>query len=253
MKATFTMWSTLHYFMMFSPFIIALILYILFRHKSDKTKQIVAIILSVLMVIILLMRSIYMIYTRRALNPEAIPFQVCHMANFMMLFASLKKAKVIGAIAWCLNFPSALVSLIFADSLTNYQNILNIQGIAYIAGHILIVAGGLYMLLVRIIEIDKKALKQMYIIVGIMFILSVFINSWFNHIFAFTNTDANYFYSFKPEGGTPLEMFYKLGKTYEVLGITFNPIYLLLLAIFGLVIMYVFYIFAKLLSKKVYN
>src|SRR5690554_1198549 len=139
---TFDMWSNLHYFMIFFPFILVLILFYIFRNKSEKTKQLVAIILSIFMVLILIARSIYMIIDREALNPEAIPFQICHMANFMMLLASFKKRKVIGAIAWCLNFPAAFVSLVFADSLTNYSNILNIQGLAYISGHMLIVVGG---------------------------------------------------------------------------------------------------------------
>ncbi len=250
MKATFDMWSQFHYFMIYFPFILALVLYYIYRKKSDKQQQIVAIVLSILMVLILLARAIFMIDKKGGLNPEAIPFQVCHMANFMMLFASFKKSKTIGAIAWCLNFPAALVSVIFADSLTNYDNILNIQGLAYISGHMLIVAGGFYMLLVGIIEIDKKAFKNMFKIVGIMYVLSVFINNWFNQLFAHTNTDANYFYTFKPEDGTPLEMFFDLGKNYQVASMTYNPIYLILLAILGAIILTIFYLLYRLRHIK---
>lgn len=249
MKATFTMWSSLHYFMIFFPFIFTIILLYLVRNKSEKTKQNVAIILSITMVIILIARSIFMIVDRNSLNPEAIPFQICHFANFMMLLASLNKNKIFGSIAWCLNFPAGFASVIFADSLTNYKNILNIQGLAYISGHMLIVVVGLYLLFIGIIEIDKKTFIKTCYIVAIMFILSVLVNNLFNVIFAHTHTDANYFYSYKPERGTPLETFYNLGETYVFLGIKFNPVYLLFLALLGVFVMFTFYLIYRLKNK----
>lgn len=242
MEAQFHMWSSFHYFMMIFPFVLAIGLYYIFRNKQEKTKRIVAIILSVLMVIIIITRSIYVIDTKGGLNPEAIPFQVCHFANFVMLFAALFKNKVIGTIAWCLNFPAGLVSVIFADGLENYSNVLNIQGIAYISGHMLIVTVGLYMLLVNIIRIDKKSLIKMYIIVGAMFLSSIFVNNYFNKIFAHTNTDANYFYTFKPENGTPLEFMFNLGGNVRAFGVTYNPVYILLLILLAVILLYLMYL-----------
>lgn len=249
MKATFDMWSIFHYFMMVFPFVLTVLLYYLYKNKDEKKQKNVALILSILMVLILIARSIFMIDRKGGLNPEAIPFQVCHFANFMMLLASFKKWKTVGAIAWCLNFPAALVSLIFANSLTHYDNILNIQGLAYISGHMLIVAGGLYMLLIGIIQIDKHAFKNMYKTIGIMYLISIVINNWFNHIFAKTDTDANYFYSFKPEEGTPLQTFFDLGKTYHVIGMSVNPIYLLSVALLGSVIVFIFYLIYRFKSS----
>jgi len=238
----FKMWSTFHYFMMIFPFVLAVVLYSLVKDKPEKTKRTVGIILSILMIGILITRNVY-IWTREGtLNPEVIPFQVCHFANFMFLVAVLSRNKVWGTIAWCLNFPAGLVSVIFADGLeSNYSTMIDIQAIAYIAGHMLIVTAGIYMLLTGIIQINWKSMKKMYALVACGYIGSVLINSWFNKVFAHTGMDANYFYTYKPEAGTPLEAMFDLGQSYTVLGVTFNPIYLLLLALVGAILLLIMY------------
>ena len=53
----------------------------------------------------------------------------------------------------------------------------------------------------------------------------VFVNNWFNKIFAYTGNDANYFYVFKPEEGAPHDTFFNLRKNYNINGFVFNPIY----------------------------
>jgi hypothetical protein len=241
MQASFEMWSPLHYFMIIFPFIIAILLAVIMQKQEYHHKRFVAVILSVIMIIILIARSISMIVKHDGLNPEAIPFQVCHFANFMILVASLSKNKTIHAIVWCLNFPAGLVSVIFANGLENYDNILTIQGIAYIAGHMLIVLVGLYLLLVGIIKINHKAMLKMFGVIGIAYTLSVFVNNWFNHLFKQTDVTSNYFYTFKPEEGTPLETFFEMGRTWEIGPITFNPVYLLLLGVVALVLFYTMY------------
>lgn len=145
---------------------------------------------------------------------------------------------MIGAIAWCLNFPAGLVSIIFADGLENYSNVLNIQGVAYIAGHMLIVAMGLYLLLTKMIQIEGRTLLKSYKILVPLYFLSVIVNNWFVKIFG---EESNYFYTYAPESGTPLEDLYNLGSNINVLGITFNPVYLISLAILGALGMYLMY------------
>jgi Integral membrane protein (intg_mem_TP0381) len=248
MQASFQMWNNTHYFMMVFPFIGAIFLALLLRKQSDKKKRMVGVVLSILMIIILGARSIFMIVKHEGLNPEAIPFQVCHFANFMILAASLSKNKTVHAIVWCLNFPAGLVSVIFANGLENYDNILNIQGIAYIAGHMLIVLVGLYLLLVGIIEINHRAMLKMFGVIGIAFGLSVLVNNWFNHLFKQTGVMSNYFYTFKPEEGTPLENIFEMGSVWELGPISFNPVYLLLLGIVAIGLFYLMFVFYQLRS-----
>jgi len=254
MIVEFEMWSPFHYFMIFFPFVLSLLLYSLVKDKSDKVKRNVGIILSIIMIAILITRNVYIWSVKGALNPEVFPFQVCHFANFMFLIVIFSKNKVWGAIAWCLNFPAGIVSVIFADGLVNnYATMINIQAIAYIAGHMLIVTTGLYMLLAGMININWKSMKKMFLYVGIGYALSVPINSWFNKLFAHTNTASNYFYSFKPESGTPLEAMFNLGKEYTILNVTFNPVYLALLAIVALVLLMAMYGIYLVLSRLTNN
>lgn len=195
------------------------------------------------MVLILLARQIY-IFNEDGWTPEVFPFQVCHFANIVMLIVALNKnLRIIGAIAWTLNFPAGLSSVIFADGLENYSNVLNIQGLAYISGHMLIVTAGLYLLLIKMIKIDRKALVKAYQVLVGLYLLSVIVNNWFVDIFG---EKSNYFYTYIPEKGTPLENLFNLGSNLTVLGITFNPIYLLALGLVGAAVMYIMFLLSKL-------
>lgn len=235
MDLTFKMWTPFHYFMMIFPFILAIVLWWMVKNKPQENKYRVGLIMTIFMVAILILRNSAIWYRVGTLNPEVFPFQVCHFANIILLLAVLSKNRVWGTIGWCLNFPAGLVSVIFADGLEGYSTIISIQAFAYIAGHMLIVTAGLYLLLTGFIKIDWQSMKKMYLYVGIGYILSVPVNSLFNTIFAKTEIASNYFYSFKPEAGTPLEDMFALGSNYTALGITFNPIYLALLAVVGFI------------------
>ncbi|GAB2319974.1 hypothetical protein IRB23SM22_22350 [Alkalibacterium sp. s-m-22] len=243
MQAQFEMWSTFHYFMMIFPFVLAIFLYKMTQEKSLAVKRRVAIMLGIILVLILTTRQIY-IFNNEGLGPEVFPFQVCHFANILLLIVAINpNLRVTAAIAWCLNFPAGLVSIIFADGLESYSNVLNTQGLAYISGHMLIVTMGLYLLLTRMIQVDWRALIKAYKVLAMLYLLSVIVNNWFVAIF---DEQSNYFYSYVPEAGTPLEDLYNLGSTIEVFGLTFNPAYLLSLAVVGAAVMFLMYLLAKL-------
>lgn len=87
----------------------------------------------------------------------------------------------------------------------------------------LIVTMGLYLLLTRMIQIDRRTLLKAYKILVPLYVLSVVVNNWFVDIFG---EQSNYFYTYAPEAGTPLEDIYTLGSTITVSGVTFNPVYL---------------------------
>lgn len=242
MTVKFEMWSYFHYFMIIFPFVLVIILYLYSKEKEFSIKRKIALVIGIILVIILFLRQIY-IFNQEGLNPEVFPFQVCHFANFLMLMVAINhRYRVIGAIVWCLNFPAGLVSVIFADGLKNYANILNPQALAYISGHMLIVTMGLYLLMVKMIKIKLKTLFKMYKVIGLLYLLSVLINNWFVDIF---NEKSNYFYTYTPEQGTPLETLFNLGSNINLLGITFNPIYLISLAAVGVIFMFLMFLIAK--------
>lgn len=253
MAIEFDMWSPFHYFMIIFPFILALFLFYLVKDKPEQTKRNFALALSIIMIAILIMRNVYIWYDHGVFNPEVIPLQICHFASFILLMAAISKDKVWGTIFWCLNFPAGIVSVVFADGLEKYPSMINIQAFAYISGHMLIVTAGLFLLLAGLVKINWASMKKMYVFVGISYVLSVLVNSWFNYLFSHTDVDSNYFYTFKPELGTPLEDMFNLGSTYITMGITYNPVYLVLLAIVGgfiLTVMYGLYRILAIINTK---
>lgn len=241
---TFKMWSLGHILFIFSSFILTVILYYLTKKNNKKTNRLIGIILSVIVVVLLIARNVE-IYVKSGyqFQPEIVPFQICHFANFVLLFAFALKNKTLQTVAFCFNLPFAMLSIIFADSLENYQTILNWRGMAYIFGHMLIVAITLWGLMTDQIEVDKKSYRNSIIMVVSLFVLSVPINNIFNKLMP--DFTANYFYSYRPEGGTPLEWFFNWGKETTLLGMEINIIYIALSALLGIVVLFLF--------KKIYE
>jgi len=87
---------------------------------------------------------------------ELLPLQICHFANFILLYAFLKRDQSFFALAFCLNLPAALLSIVYANSLTNYETMCSIRAQAYLWGHMLIVGITFWAYLVNIIKIDRK-------------------------------------------------------------------------------------------------
>lgn len=247
------MWSTFHYLYILSPFIFAILLYFLTKYSKPETKRLVGIILSVICIILLLLRNIE-IFVKNGYkaDPEIFPFQICHFANFILLFAFLFKSKTMHTIAFCFNLPFAFLSILFANSLEHYQTVLTFRGIAYIFGHMLIVGVALWAYLADMIAIEKKTLIKGTIFLSALFVASVPLNNLFNYLMPAHS--SNYFYSMLPEEGTPLELAYGWGKTVKVLGMKFNPIYLLVTLLFGLATYFLFglagILFKRLKSRK---
>ena len=137
---TFTLWSPLHYFMMIGPFVITFIMNFILKNKSYQTKRMVGIYLSILAILLLFARNIEIfVLSGFKMDYEIIPLQICHFANFVLLYAFWKKSDTAFGLAFLFNLPLAYLSLIFADGLENYANILTFRGQAYIFGHMLIV------------------------------------------------------------------------------------------------------------------
>jgi uncharacterized membrane protein YwaF len=243
------MWSFFHIIFLISPFIFTAILFFFTKNKSEKTKRKIGIILSIICIVILLLRNIEIYVKSNSIQPEIIPFQICHFANFVLLLAYLMKNKTLFSVAFCFNLPFAFLSIIFANSLENYSTIINFRGFAYIFGHMLIVVITLWSLLVGFININKKTIKNAIIFIFSLFFISVPINNLFNKIMP--NYEANYFYTHLPEEGTPLELAFNWGKNVEVMGMTVNFVYLLVTALFGIAIFFAFYGLYKIFDKKI--
>lgn len=249
---TFTMWSFGHYLFILSPILFTIILQLLTNSKSKKAKQNIGIAFSVVAIVILFLRNMEIwIKSGYAFDYELVPLQICHFANFVLLFAYLKDNKPLFGFALLLNLPAAIMSIIFANSLTNYATIFTFRAMAYIFGHMLIVSLTLYAYINHFIVLNKTILKKTMSIVFGLYAGSVLINNLFRIVF---NQESNFFYTFKPEEGTPLEIFYHYGSNSQILGdFLINPIYLLMTAGLGFIVMMTVYFIAKPYTLKQKN
>ena len=239
---TFEMWSPLHYVFMASPFIFLFILLVVSRKLNNQQKRILGIVLSLIAVILLVLRNIE-IYLDRGFDAEIIPLQICHFANFVMLFAFIFKNNTLFSLSFLLNLPAAYTSIIFANSLSNYQTILTFRGMAYLFGHMMIVSIVLWAFFIGFIKIDKKIFVKTLITMFALYLIAHIVNNGLMYL----NLTPNYFYTIIPEGGTPLELFYNWGTNYNFGKFVINPVYLGLTALLGLSIVLIFWGIYKLL------
>lgn len=233
---TFEMWSTFHYIYIVSPFVLLFILLFISKNKSFEQKRVLGIILSTIATILLILRNVE-IYLERGFDAEIIPLQICHLANFIMLFSFVFKNKTLFALSFALNLPAAFMSVIFANSLTNYETILTFRGAAYIFGHMMIVSIILWAFFEGFIEMNKKIFIKSVITILILYIFLHITNN----LLALLDITPNYFYTLLPEYGTPLEIFYNLGTNYQFGIFTINPVYIGLSALLGLIVLFIFY------------
>jgi len=242
------MWSFGHYLFLISPFLVTISYYFLFKNKTYKQKRMIGIITSIVMILLLLSRNIE-IFVRKgyAYDYELIPLQICHFANFVLLYAFIKDSKSVFGFALMFNLPAAFLSILFADSLENYDTILSFRGIAYIFGHMLIVSTTLWAFIEKFAVLDKKTYRNTLSITFVLFVLSVFVNNLFRIV---NLGNSNFFYAAKPQGGTPLETFFLWGQNI-IIGNQFiiNPIYLMMMFLTGLILISCMYLLFRGIEK----
>ena len=238
--------SWYHYLYMLSPFIIIALLYLIFNKKSEKTKYIVGVVIGVLSLGVLALRNVD-IFIRNGFDPQIIPLQVCHFGNIVVFIALVFKSKIATAMAWTFNLIPAYSSLVVVDALTGYANIFtSIRAQAYIWGHLLIIVGAMYPVVLKTIKFDKKSFNISLAITAGLFAISIFLNTYFTD---FLKRKINYFYAYN-SNGVPFKDFYNLGKPITIGSwFTVNLVYVAFLIVLGLVVIYLMYGASRLLYR----
>ena len=233
----FELWSLWHFLYLLSPFILFGSIYFLVRNQPDRVKYIVGIVLGCISILILVVRNID-IFVENGWDKELIPLQVCHIGNIVTGCALISRKKWLIATSVCFNMVPALLAMLFADSLANYDTILKIRAQAYVWGHIFIVVCALYGLLIYRPKLAKQDLQSSLLFVGIMGILAIICNSAFRALFQW---EPNYFYLFD-YSGTPLKFLYNLFPTSIYGWFTINWFYTVsLICVFVGVLIGLFY------------
>lgn len=245
----FEMYSFGHLLFLVSPFILLYILLYFTKKTSAETNTKIGIWLSIVAIVILFLRNLEIFIMKGFIfDVELLPLQICHFANFVLLIAFIKKQQIWFNFALILNLPAAFVSIIFANSLSHYSTILTFRGFAYIFGHMILVTLPLWAYVKGFIKLDFNYLRKTFIVVLILFILSIFIN---NILYLLSGQYANYFYSLKPESGTPLELFFEWGRELILFDFfKFNFVYLILTTLLGAAVMSLMYVLLYTFQKK---
>jgi hypothetical protein len=140
----------------------------------------------------------------------------------------------------------ALLAMVFADSLANYDTLLKIRPQTYIWGHIFIVVCALYGIVVFRPKFTKKDLLISLIFVGNASVCAIICNSAFRVAFEW---EPNYFYLYDYKG-TPLKFLYNALPTSSYGWFSINWFYTLTLFVVFVGVFIGFFILAKILVEK---
>ena len=187
-----------------------------------KNKNVISYVLGTLSLFIIVIRNID-IYLRSDWGTEAMPLQACHIERIIAGLSLILKKKWLIDAAVCFNMILA-TSMVFSDSLANYDTHLEIHPQTYVWGHVC----ALYNLLVYLSELARKDLLSSLIFVSIMCITTIICNSIFRTIL---NWGPNYFYLFNYKG-TPLKFLYSLIPSSNYGWFEINWFYVLILILF---------------------
>ena len=241
----FEMWSIWHILYIISPFIIFPLIYRYIRNRTYKAINTVGYILGSISILILIVRNAD-IFIRSGWDVEVIPLQVCHIGSIIAGLALIFQRRWLILTSFCFNAIPALLAMVFANSLANYDTIFKIRAQAYVWGHILIVVCALYALLLCRPKFNRYDLYKSMGFVGCMSLIATVCNSLFRETLNWT---PNYFYLFDYKG-TPLKFLYNAFPTSHYGWFEINWFYWgVLLAVFVGVFIGMYYL-AKLLLKS---
>ncbi len=241
----FELWSIWHILYLISPFAIFGIIYFLVNKRSDKTKNIVGMVLGIISVLILIVRNVD-ILVRSGWGVEVIPLQVCHIGSLVAGLALIFKKRWLISTSFCFNMIPAFLAMVFADSLANYDTLFRIRPQTYVWGHILIIVCALYGILIFLPRFTMRDLTYSIAFVGAMSIVAIICNSLFR---VTLNWEPNYFYLYNYKG-TPLKFLYEVFPTSVYGWFSINWFYAItLFAVFIAVFVGLFFV-ARLIVKK---
>lgn len=241
----FEMWSIIHFLYILSPFIMFVILMFSLKKASEKTKYIVGIIIGAISILIIIVRNID-IFVRSGWGVEVIPLQVCHIGSIIVGLALILKKKWLLLVSFCFNMIPAILAMVFADSLANYDTLLKIRPQTYIWGHIFIVVGALYGMFMYNNKFEKRDLFTSLIFVGICLVFAILCNNTFRLWF---NWEPNYFYLFNYKG-TPLKFLYNAVSTSKYGWFEINWLYTITLIVVFVIVYIGLYFGAKFICNK---
>lgn len=242
------LWSIWHILYIISPFCIFACIYFFVKGKKEKTKDYVGIVLGIISLAIIIIRNVD-IFIRQGWGVEVIPLQVCHVGSIITGLALLTKKKWLIVTSFCFNMIPAILAMIFADALANYDTLWKIRPQTYVWGHIFIVVCALYGIIVHKPSFNKKDLVYSLSFVGSVAVIAIICNSLFRTIFNWT---PNYFYLYDYKG-TPLKFLYNVFPTSTYGWFSINWFYTIVLLVVFVVVFILLYFSANKITRFLRN
>lgn len=241
----FEMWSMWHYIYLAIPVVMLLFLWLVTRKAGDKGRYAVGIILGLINLGIIVLRNVD-IYLREGMDLEVIPLQICHIGSIIVGLALIFRSKWLLLTGFCFNLIPAILAMVFADALANYDTILKIRPQTYIWGHIFIVVGAVYGVCAYNKEFKfKNALGSLFFVflcTGGAVLCNNLFRAWYGW-------EPNYFYLYNSEG-TPLSFLYNVIPTSTYDWFSINWVYTGSLVGVFVAVFLILFLIAKKLSKS---
>lgn len=241
----FEMWSMWHYIYLAIPVVMLLFLWLVTRKAGDKGRYAVGIILGIINLGIIILRNVD-IYLREGMGLEVVPLQICHIGSIIVGLALIFRSKWLLLTGFCFNLIPAILAMVFADALANYDTILKIRPQTYIWGHIFIVVGAVYGICAYNKEFKfKNALGSLFFVflcTGGAVLCNNLFRAWYGW-------EPNYFYLYNSEG-TPLSFLYNVIPTSTYDWFSINWVYTGSLVGVFVAVFLIMFLIAKKLSKS---
>ncbi len=226
----FERFSPLHFVWIFYLVGKIIVLWLLFRNKSEEDKYLLCIVLA--LSVMFQYNSMFSL----TINIKRLPLQLCNLASYLMLIALIMKNRFIFNFNFLVNMVGAVIALLVPD--VNGRNIFEVWNLHFIYEHTNVVVVPILALLFGLFpKIDKVAYCDAIIGFSGYFVVVLILGIIFNNLaIKLDNSDfeANYLFMFDPEvacGTLPfLKSFIKVSLVIK--NATIYPL-LMLLVYFG--------------------
>jgi len=189
----FDAWTPPHFIWMALVVIELIVLYFVFRNKDYESKNILCLVLSLSMAF-----QFFQLFGAMTISMKKMPFQLCNIATFLVLFSIITKNKKLFDFTMIVNVVGAIFALATPD--LDGEGLCYLYNIEFICEHTNIIIVPILALLFKLFpRINKNALKNCFIGFAIYFIVIWILGTTLNSIASYTQNDfynANYFFIF---------------------------------------------------------
>lgn len=237
----FDAWSLPHILWLVLVVVEIVALYFIFRNKKYEDKMIMLFVLSL---------SLIMQYNQMfgaiSINIERLPFQLCNVGSFLVLFSLITKSKKLFDFTVIVNVVGVLFALAMPD--LDGEGLFYLYNMHFILEHTNVLVVPILALLLKIFDrLDKKSLKHFFLGFLIYFVAVFILGTVFNGIAKSTENsfwNANYLFMFDQETAAGFVPF--LGDLFNVQfsvgSLTFYPLMLVTVYIvFNIICFVVFF------------